>query len=264
LASIYEVLDHLVTAYLTSVSDWMMVWLAQQPTWTRARDICISTRPYGRKSRTPVVPGELDHLKDGREIAYLPSFNSTHALWYKRHYFRISRTKVANGVYQRTETLKIWSVFFTQSWCTSVDPIDRILTRDHQIVNALLLEAKEIWNQAQEHHISIFTSNASNHWQQLASRPKRPLQSIVLDDGIKELLLDDARDFLDSKRWYSERGIPFRRGYLLVRLLFLHYLCTYASCVARGPWLWKNIDYPQFGWRTWPQRLCDFAFSIWT
>lgn len=33
---------------------------------------------------------------------------------------------------------------------------------------------------------------------------------------MKDLLLDDARDFLQSKEWYSDRGIPFRRGYLLV------------------------------------------------
>jgi mitochondrial chaperone BCS1 len=39
----------------------------------------------------------------------------------------------------------------------------------------------------------------------------------VLDPGIKDLLIDDAKDFLESKQWYSERGIPFRRGYLLVR-----------------------------------------------
>jgi mitochondrial chaperone BCS1 len=58
------------------------------------------------------------------------------------------------------------------------------------------------------------------------------LNSIVLDDGIKEFLLEDARDFMNSKQWYAERGtsytpfitlasnrrilgIPFRRGYLL-------------------------------------------------
>jgi chaperone BCS1 len=92
-----------------------------------------------------------------------------------------------------------------------------------QIVDALLLEAKQTWNQAQVHYISIYASDASNHWRQIASRPKRPLRSIVLDDGIKELLLDDARDFLDSKCWYSDRGIPFRRGYLLVHL-FLCFL----------------------------------------
>lgn len=41
------------------------------------------------------------------------------------------------------------------------------------------------------------------------------MSSIVLNPGIKEILLDDARDFLRSEKWYADRGIPFRRGYLL-------------------------------------------------
>jgi len=37
----------------------------------------------------------------------------------------------------------------------------------------------------------------------------------ILDIGIRELLLEDARDFMKSRQWYADRGIPFRRGYLL-------------------------------------------------
>jgi chaperone BCS1 len=48
------------------------------------------------------------------------------------------------------------------------------------------------------------------------------MRSIVLDPGVKDLLIDDARDFLESKNWYLERGIPFRRGYLLVRIHTSH------------------------------------------
>jgi hypothetical protein len=43
--------------------------------------------------------------------------------------------------------------------------------------------------------------------------------SIILDPGVSDLLVDDARDFLESKAWYAARGIPFRRGYLLVNIL---------------------------------------------
>jgi chaperone BCS1 len=32
---------------------------------------------------------------------------------------------------------------------------------------------------------------------------------------VKDMLLTDCRDFLCSEDWYAERGIPFRRGYLL-------------------------------------------------
>ena len=58
------------------------------------------------------------------------------------------------------------------------------------------------------------------------------MNSIILDDGIRELILEDARDFMKSRQWYADRGtylillsmlrhltnlsgIPFRRGYLL-------------------------------------------------
>lgn len=30
-----------------------------------------------------------------------------------------------------------------------------------------------------------------------------------------QALLEDAREFLASEAWYTERGIPYRRGYLL-------------------------------------------------
>jgi hypothetical protein len=109
-----------------------------------------------------------------------------------------------------------------QSFAFSADTDDlklvRFFARNHKIVNQLLLDAKNVWKATKEELISIYSSNSKNEWRLIASRPKRPLSSIVLDLGIKEKILNDAKDFLNSKRWYAERGIPFRRGYLLVRL----------------------------------------------
>jgi mitochondrial chaperone BCS1 len=52
-------------------------------------------------------------------------------------------------------------------------------------------------------------------WQATSSRPKRSLSSIILDPSVKNTLVQDAKGFMESKKWYAERGIPFRRGYLL-------------------------------------------------
>lgn len=41
------------------------------------------------------------------------------------------------------------------------------------------------------------------------------LGSVILDEGISELILKDVKDFLQSGEWYHKRGIPYRRGYLL-------------------------------------------------
>ena len=39
--------------------------------------------------------------------------------------------------------------------------------------------------------------------------------SVVLAEGVAERIETDIRAFLGRGRWYAERGIPYRRGYLL-------------------------------------------------
>lgn len=46
-------------------------------------------------------------------------------------------------------------------------------------------------------------------------KKRRPINSVVLDSGVAERILDDCREFITNPSWYSERGIPYRRGYLL-------------------------------------------------
>ncbi|KIK61469.1 hypothetical protein GYMLUDRAFT_243643, partial [Collybiopsis luxurians FD-317 M1] len=90
-----------------------------------------------------------------------------------------------------------------------------IVSRRPAILKELVQEARKVFIESQDDRLGIYTSDVNNNWRQIGSRPKRSLKSIVLDSGIKELLLEDAKEFLASREWYSERGIPFRRGYLL-------------------------------------------------
>lgn len=46
-------------------------------------------------------------------------------------------------------------------------------------------------------------------------RARRPLKSVVLDSTISDEIVNDVKDFINSASWYRERGIPYRRGYLL-------------------------------------------------
>ena len=83
------------------------------------------------------------------------------------------------------------------------------------MLNVLLLEAKRAYKADAEGRINIWVADQYNDWTLAGSRPKRPLSSVVLDQGIKEQLLVDARDFMANEKWYAARGIPWRRGYLL-------------------------------------------------
>jgi len=58
--------------------------------------------------------------------------------------------------------------------------------------------------------------NLVNEWRLFGHpRRKRPLNSVILDKGIMENLINDVDHFLSQPRWYIDRGIPYRRGYLL-------------------------------------------------
>ncbi|KAF9377168.1 hypothetical protein BGX21_003270, partial [Mortierella sp. AD011] len=47
------------------------------------------------------------------------------------------------------------------------------------------------------------------------TRTPRAFHSVILAKGLKEDLLADIMMFRKSARWYQDRGIPYRRGYLL-------------------------------------------------
>ncbi|CAK5267750.1 unnamed protein product [Mycena citricolor] len=183
--------------------DWMMVWLSKQPSWSKAREVEISTRSFGLNSNAVLIEGEEDEKNlsqlSTRRLAYLPSPSTSYSMWYHHRYMAISRVQSKTGYYGKTEdSLEI-----------------SIMARSHRVLNELLLEAKKQYMAAEEQFISVYISDSSNSWRHVASRPKRSLNSIFLDPGVAELLVEDARDFLDSKSWYADRGIPFRRGYLL-------------------------------------------------
>jgi chaperone BCS1 len=53
-------------------------------------------------------------------------------------------------------------------------------------------------------------------WSKTASRPSRPLSTVILAADQKAAIVKDMNEFLhpSSAGWYARRGIPYRRGYL--------------------------------------------------
>ncbi|KAF0978319.1 hypothetical protein FDP41_002834 [Naegleria fowleri] len=58
-------------------------------------------------------------------------------------------------------------------------------------------------------------SSSIHSWKVSSVMEKREKKTVVLDEGVWEELYNDVLNFLNSKRWYKDRGIPYRRGYLL-------------------------------------------------
>ena len=94
--------------------------------------------------------------------------------------------------------------------------------RNPAILKTLLDESRLKYLQNDENKTLIYRGiinarSAEPCWRRCMSRPSRPLSTIVANEAIKDALINDLRDYLHprTRRWYSNRGIPYRRGYLL-------------------------------------------------
>ena len=89
------------------------------------------------------------------------------------------------------------------------------LYAQRKVFQDLFLEAHRLAQEMHEGKTVMYTSWGTE-WRQFGQpKRKRPIESVVLEKGLKERILDDVRSFLRARTWYLDRGIPYRRGYLL-------------------------------------------------
>ncbi|KIM34089.1 hypothetical protein M408DRAFT_90304 [Serendipita vermifera MAFF 305830] len=186
--------------------DWLMHWLSKQPAFGKSREFDITTRSVGRNALEKTA-GDIEddeeeseqftHGKKKKMVVFMPCHDTTHTIYYGGHLLRITRSK-RNSDYGTTQEIKI-----------------SVVARSNDVIKRLVLEAKKQYEADSIHRINIFLADQHGYWRYNGSRQKRPLSSIVLEPGVKDMIVADCKDFLRSEDWYAERGIPYRRGYLL-------------------------------------------------
>jgi len=179
--------------------DWLMHWLSQQPAWGRSRDFEITTRSTGRSNVTQVTQsttGDVDDEEDAgdtflhgrrkRKVAFIPSLDTAHTMYYHGHWLTITRTN-RDLDHGHGLSLKI-SVF----------------ARNNDILRKLVSEAKRDYYKDAEHSVHIYIGDTtSSCWRWNGAQKKRPMSSIVLQPSVKDMLLNDCKDFLKSEEWHS-------------------------------------------------------------
>jgi chaperone BCS1 len=82
-----------------------------------------------------------------------------------------------------------------------------ILGRNTSVFAELLEEAFENATRQQEGKTIVYT-NWGTEWRPFGQpRNRRPIESVVLDEGIADKLLSDLKEWRGSKPWYIERGM---------------------------------------------------------
>ncbi|KAK5583631.1 hypothetical protein RB653_005229 [Dictyostelium firmibasis] len=168
---------------------WVMEWLATKKN-KNTRHVSVETTFHQHESGDIVS-----------RINFVPSVG-THYVFYRGRVIKVERSREKNVVDMNSGNL--WeSITLTT------------LGTGRQVFQNLIEEAKEMALEKEEGKTLIYTSMGTD-WRRFGHpRRKRPIASVILDKGKSELIIEDVKKFLSNSDWYNERGIPYRRGYLL-------------------------------------------------
>lgn len=124
-----------------------------------------------------------------------------HILRYRNAFIAVNRERVgksfdANG--RPFETVKLTTLY-----------------HHRHVFEDIFREAHQMALQSTEGKTVIYTSNRMAWEKSGEPKRRRPFDSVVLEEGLADRILGDVQEFLDARTWYLDRGIPYRRGYLL-------------------------------------------------
>lgn len=88
--------------------------------------------------------------------------------------------------------------------------------RNKMLYFNMLDAARELAVADEQGRTPIYTVRGIN-WEPLgrSTQRKRTLNSVILKEGVAEKILADVKEFIGNPQYYHDRGIPYRRGYLL-------------------------------------------------
>ncbi|KAJ3158273.1 hypothetical protein HDU86_002982 [Geranomyces michiganensis] len=169
---------------------WFLQWMSAQGARRNAHQLAVETSFVRRdngsvQSNFSLVPGP------GR-----------HYIRYDGAWFQVERQRERNMI-----DLKSGTPWETITLTT--------LSRDRKLFAKMLEAAKGAALAKEEGKTVVYTSYGPE-WRPFGNpRKRRPVASVVLSGGIAEDIVADVRAFLTGGKWYHDRGIPYRRGYLL-------------------------------------------------
>ncbi|KAB8527797.1 hypothetical protein FH972_025448 [Carpinus fangiana] len=223
-------IDANFTANVTILSnddlyDHVMDWISDHIVTEHARELTATTRrdhPWNARSAITANSKSITNKSGAKmpifnfkdfDARFPPSFkpaHGTHRFWFQGRIFWIyrevrvssNRLTALYGSSQEEETIRLMT-----------------LGRRTEPIKRLLDECKSRSAAKQRESTSVRypdTGHGHSYWRRAGTRPTRPLDTIYLEEEKKVELLEDLQDFLQPSAWrfYSRRGIPYRRGYL--------------------------------------------------
>lgn len=155
---------------------------------------------------------DMMHVKNKKKIKYAPTPGYSHYFYFKPtgHTVTITRSEPADG------NPGAW-------WKKRRELVElSIYGRDTAPLKMLLQRVCDRRNQKDVGRTVVFKATQGMDgggpgWERCFSRAIRPIQTVVLDESQKDMICSDIAEYLmpATSKWYANRGLPYRRGYLL-------------------------------------------------
>ncbi|KAK2723602.1 mitochondrial chaperone BCS1-like [Artemia franciscana] len=170
--------------------QWLLQWITEKGA-RNTQHISVETS----------FEESADSGKVKTSYTFVPGIG-THFMNYNGHWIRVERNRE-----QHTLDLHMGIPWETVTLTA--------LGRNKGLFSDMLEEARTLALKQTEGRTVIYTPMGAD-WRSFGHpRKRRPLSSVVLDRGVKDRLVGDVKDFIGNPKWYRDRGIPYRRGYLL-------------------------------------------------
>ncbi|KAF9007071.1 P-loop containing nucleoside triphosphate hydrolase protein [Cyathus striatus] len=181
--------------------EWIILFLTEKEVWRQSKEFRVtaksSKRQWSVKAGGNTVMGHAE---------YVPTYQLPQLFWWDGYFVEIKRNKGVSMMIPGHHSSAAISL--------------TIYTRDMNVMSKLVDNAYLRYIEVSRPNVIIHTVDNTQYgpgstWNNVKRKARRPLSSIVLQDGMMESLLEDAHEFLGMEDWYIEAGIPYRRGYLL-------------------------------------------------
>jgi hypothetical protein len=164
-----------------------------------------------------------DEKDEKEDLSIVPGLGATLFLQFSGSYLWISTGK--SSINDPEELFSFMNRGMQPNAPKTVDSFPSITTfgPKNDLIRKILREGKKIEIENSNKFTTIFATTVDStygngvnlSWRVVAHRPARKLESIILPGDQAQTLATDCKEFIQSEQWYTDRGIPYRRGYLL-------------------------------------------------
>ncbi|KDR78146.1 hypothetical protein GALMADRAFT_245173 [Galerina marginata CBS 339.88] len=200
--------------------EWIILLLTEEEIWKRSRQFRVSSTSSLRQWTVNLVSNDKTKTKTDKYVdehaEYVPTYEEPQLFRWKGYWAEVRRgwgnSRGMGGMaamnFNGGPGQVAGRLFLT------------LYTRDMGALSAIVEEARQRYVKTSRPHVIVHTADQpafgpGSTWTNAKRKSRRPLSSIILQEGVIKSLVDDAHEFFKMEDWYVKAGIPHRRGYLL-------------------------------------------------